>query len=277
LGGAKAVIDLHAHTTASDGTDEPQDLVQRAAKAGLSALAITDHDTFAGYEAASPVRGLRLIRGIEVSAGRVHLLGYFFGEPRPAFREWLATLLEKRRERNREIASRLRSLGVDITLQEAEALGKSVTCRPHFARLLIDKGYVSRWEEAFTLYLGEESPAYVERQDPAPEEAIARLREGGGVACIAHPGRIRCADIGRYIEELASAGLMGVEVFHSDHNERDRRRFLTLAHRLNLAVTGGSDFHGTNKPGVELGHGKNRNVWVPSTLLDDLSRRATEL
>ncbi|MCC7156100.1 MAG: PHP domain-containing protein [Bryobacterales bacterium] len=265
------MIDLHTHTTRSDGTDTPAELLALARGIGLEALAITDHDTIT--EVSDPLA----IRGIEVGArGFVHVLGYFFDEPGQEFLTWLAARNLHPRDRIREMAARLQGLGFDVTAEEAEALGARSTCRPHFARLLVRKGYVQSMSEAFQKYLGEGGPAYVERDDPEPEEAIEYLRAGGAVPSLAHPVHVEVPDLAVFVARLARAGLCAIEAFHPDHSPADTRNYLALAQRLDLAITGGSDYHGANKPGIHLGTGRG-NVDAPLALLDDLRRRAARL
>lgn len=261
------MIDLHTHTDESDGTLSPAALVEAARARGLRALGITDHDTLAGHDAAEPLvreAGLELVCGIEISTklaslrGRsVHLLAYFpRSAPSDGFRAWLGELQEQRRDRNRRLAERLRSLGLDLELAEAEALGRSLTGRPHFARLLVKKGYVTDIRQAFHRYLAEDAPGYVERHEPAIEKAIERVREGGGFASLAHPVRLALREAGHekaVIASLCEAGMQAIEVYHSDHAAADTERYLELARRYDLAVTGGSDFHGDAKPSVRLG------------------------
>jgi predicted metal-dependent phosphoesterase TrpH len=198
------LIDLHCHTTESDGTVSPGQLVELAKEIGIEALAITDHDTLAGYDAALPLAtelGLELLCGIELStkltiAGRkraksVHLLAYFVNSaPTAAFRQWLIGMQESRRDRNIRLIARLRELGLDIELEEVKALGRSMTGRPHFARVLLDKGYVQTLQEAFDRYLDEAAPGYVDRIEPAFAEAVERIRAAGGISSLAHPIRL---------------------------------------------------------------------------------------
>lgn len=275
------LIDLHAHTNESDGMYTPAQLVEAALSAGLAALAVTDHDTFAGYEAALPFareRGLDLIRGVEISTrygpANVHLLAYFLdGDPGPEFRGWLRGLVESRRERNRKLVAKLRELGVDIQLDEVERLGKTLTGRPHFARVLIAKGYAEDRRDAFRKYLGETAAAHVEREAPPTSEAIQRVLDAGGVPSLAHP--IRNARPGSHEEahlfsELKSAGLPAIEAYHSDHSPADTHHYVAEAKHYGFGVTGGSDFHGEAKPGVMLGRGLNGNLSVPPSVLEDL-------
>lgn len=284
------MIDLHSHTTASDGTDTPAQLVDRAVALGLEALAITDHDTFRGSDEALPLaaaRGLRFVRGLELStrllnepnpASRsVHILGFFFREPDPSFRAWLETLRAARRQRNYAMAEKLTALGMPVTVEEAEAHGRNITGRPHFARVLRDKGFISSIEDAFRDYLGETGSAYVERQDPSSEEGIRRIIDAGGLASLAHPFRLNKRDPAEeedLIRHFADAGLDAIEVWHSDHDQSTRDRYIHLARKYGLGMSGGSDYHGENKPDVLLGRGRNGVNRVPLALLDDLCRRA---
>jgi len=288
------LIDLHTHTTESDGTVEPAELVQAAAEMGLDALGICDHDTFGGYDqAAPPARqaGLELVCGIELSTklrrpgrprGRpVHLLGYFMsGPPDGDFRGWLEGMQRKRRERNVRLAARLQSLGMSVTLEEVEKLGRSIAGRPHFARLMLQKGYVSSLQEAFDLYLGEAASAYVEREEPGLAESIQRILAAGGVPCLPHPNRLgksQPAGLEDLIAEMRDMDLRAIEVYHSEHTEFETQFFLELARRYDLAVTGGSDFHGENKPGIRLGTGVNGNLCVPRDVLDRLREISSRL
>lgn len=286
---AGGMIDLHTHTTASDGTDTPEQLVRRAVQSGIGTLAITDHDTLDGVdsvlESAAQV-GLDLIRGIELSTRvggesdprrrNAHLLAYFFSDPGPAFRNWLLSLRTKRRERNRLIAERLQQLGLDVSLEEAEALGRNITARPHFASVMIRKGHVSNVREAFDVYLGETGRAYIEREDPPIEEVIVRARAAGGVTSLAHAIRLNQTDRARetaLISGWAESGLDAIEVWHSDHGEVEEARYGHIADSCGLARTGGSDFHGEHTPGVLPGTGKGR-LRVPASVLNELHRIA---
>jgi predicted metal-dependent phosphoesterase TrpH len=279
------LIDLHIHTTASDGTWTPEQIVTGAKQSGLDAIAITDHDTFAGYEEARPIaarEGVPLICGIELSTklqsggtGRprtVHLLGYFLRPPGPALLEWVKAQQQIRHERNVQLSARLAELGVPVTIDEVRERGRSMAGRPHFASLMVEKGYVASLQEAFDKYLDEKGAAYVDKHDPSLAEGIRQVREGGGISSLAHP--IRLNRFGReeedLIRQMAKMGLQAVEAWHSDHTPRHRERYEFLAARYRLAVTGGSDFHGDNKPGVSLGTGKGNNVSVPRKVLERL-------
>ncbi|MBM3784551.1 MAG: PHP domain-containing protein [Acidobacteria bacterium] len=275
------MVDLHSHTDASDGSDTPQQLVDNALAAGLDALSITDHDTLAGYDAALPYatgKGLDLLCGIELSTkfhGKtVHLLGYFpAGEPGPEFRAWLLGLQAKRRERNVRLAARLQSVGVDIRLEEVEAIGKTMAGRPHFARLMVQKGYVKNLQQAFDKYIADEGAAFVEREEVPFDEGVSRMRAAKGIPVMAHPvrlGRKSENEERAWIQEAFELGMGGLEVQHSDHDVEAQIRYGVLAGRLGLIPTGGSDYHGTFKPGIQLGSGSGGNVAVPRAWLDRL-------
>lgn len=280
------MIDLHTHTNESDGSCTPLELVDRALAIGLEALAITDHDTFAGYDQAlEPARayGLDLVCAIELSARTmgerrrtVHVLGYFLKQtPSEEFRRWILEMQASRRERNVRLVERIRNMGVPLELEEVERVGRTLTGRPHFARVLVKKGYATDHEDAFRKYIGESAPAFVERHGPSVSEAAQKIAAGGGLAVLAHPIRlgVRNAEAeATLIRELKEAGLGGIEVYHSDHAPRDIERYAALAKRYGLAITGGSDFHGDVKPDVELGTGRGGNLSVSKSVLENLRR-----
>jgi predicted metal-dependent phosphoesterase TrpH len=273
------LIDLHTHTTESDGTLSPAELMDAAASIGLEAIAITDHDTFSGYDAAIPEaakRSVNLLCGIEISTAwgkpkerTVHLLAYFLDSPPAAeFRAWLAGMQAARRDRNVRLAARLRELGMDIRLEEAEALGRNMTGRPHFARVMVSKGYARDLRDAFDRFLDESAIAYVDRDEPMFEEAVQRVAAAGGIASLAHPVRLGSRDATeeeRTIGRMVEMGLPAIEVWHSDHSPTDTLRYLKLARKFNLRATGGSDFHGEVKPNVALGH-----LNIPKSVLEEL-------
>jgi predicted metal-dependent phosphoesterase TrpH len=277
------MIDLHTHTTESDGSFEPGDLLDAAVRLGLEALAITDHDTFSGYDqvaARAVERGFDLVCGIELSTKfhghSVHLLGYFLhGDPGPELRGWLDFLRVSRDRRNLQLVERLRALGIDITLEDVTRKSKHIPGRPHFAAVLIEKGYVKTVQEAFERYLGESAPAYTTREEPPFAEGVRRIVEAGGLPSLPHPKRVnRDRDtLEPLIKEMRDLGLPCIEVYHSDHSEDDIAWFLDLARRLALIPTGGSDFHGSVKPNVALGTGIDGRLRVPRRVLDDLRRR----
>jgi predicted metal-dependent phosphoesterase TrpH len=282
------LIDLHTHTDRSDGSTAPGDLVQQACAMGLEALAIADHDTLAGYDAACPVaaaQGLELVCAVELSTrpdrpsvngkreSSVHVLGYWLlSPPTPEFRTWLETQQASRRQRNLDLIAKLKQLGVDICLQEAEVYGRNQVGRPHFAKVLRDKGYVSTLQEAFDRYLADDAQAAVERDEPSLPEGIQRIRDSGGIPSLAHPVRLRRSgdELARLVEQLLEVGLRGIEVFHSEHSPADCEQYAELARRFSLIPTGGSDFHGDNKPAVRLGTGINGNLCLRYDFLEQM-------
>ena len=246
------MIDLHLHTTASDGTFTPSDLVERARSAGLSIFSITDHDTTAGLaeaRAAAGPEGLELVDGIEISAvedGRdVHVLGYFIDPQSAVLRSFLDRQREDRLRRVREMGARLAALGAPIDVEPilAEALrGRSVG-RPQIASALLARGHVATRDEAFDRFLEYGGPAFVARCGASASEVISIIHEAGGLASLAHPGLLRRDHL---IAPLAAAGLDALEVRHSDHDAATESKYRALAKTFGLLVTGGSDFHGDN-------------------------------
>ena len=250
------MIDLHTHTTASDGALTPRELVERAHGLGIRTLSVTDHDTLAGLSeagAAAAARGMQLLPGIEITAvhdGRdVHMLAYFI-DPQPAgLAPFLKRQQQDRTRRAREMSARLASLGAPIDMDDliagAEAAGKAVA-RPTVARALLDEGHVSSLQQAFDRWLADGRPAYVPRTGASPAEVIRLVRRAaGGVPVLAHPGLLRRDDL---IPEFVEAGLGAIEAYHSDHGAGVRSRYLRVAEQHGVAVSGGSDFHGDDHP-----------------------------
>lgn len=296
------MIDLHSHSTASDGRLSPEQLVREALQAGVTTLALTDHDTLGGlaeFNQLGQQLGLETISGVEVSAefrsalgkGSMHIVGLFV-EPRPDFKIFLGKLAEGRRVRNPKIIAKLRALGLDITLEEVEleagvkdlgpgggAIEKSIG-RPHFASVLVRKGYVKNKQEAFDKYLAEGASGYSERFTADPVESIRQIHAAGGVAVLAHPTYLNVARpeaLDDLVAELAQAGLDGIEVYYSSFTPEETARMLKLAEKNNLAPSGGSDFHGESRElagerYVELGRGRG-NLKVPPEVLVELKRR----
>ncbi len=280
------MIDLHTHTTASDGASSPARLIEEALAAKLAALAVCDHDTLAGSEAAAPVAreaGLDFIGGIELSTRfredgqprgpSIHLLGYFpHRPPTSEFRDWVVDLQAQRHERNARMVERLRALGIDLSIAEVSELSGGLPGRPHFARVLLRKGYVPDYESAFREYLGECGQAYVARRSAEVGEALRRICEAGGVASLAHP--VRLQKYGARFEEIVARmknlGLGAIEIYHSEHSGDDVERFRSLARDHGLLVTGGSDYHGDLKPSVVLGMGSTSHCPIPDEILETL-------
>ena len=261
----RAFVDLHTHTTASDGTDAPADLVAKADAAELAAVAVTDHDTLAGLDQALEAgRSLEVdvVSGCELAAatewGELHILGLWLPRRPHALLERLAWLRRRRAERNAGIVDKLRALGLEITMEDvlAEAGGASVG-RPHIAAALLRKGYVRDRKEAFQAYLGKQGRAYLPKVTLEAEDAVRLLREEGATVSLAHPLLWKAPPgwLEGQVAHLADCGLDAIEAWHSEHSEDDVRVCLGLARKYGLAVTGGSDYHGANKPTISLGRG----------------------
>ncbi len=281
------MIDLHLHSTFSDGQDTPEALVDKAEAAGLSAIALTDHDTLAGwarFEAATRGRRIRAIRGVEVSAahreGALHLLGYLFEEAHDGLRAMLNRLQQGREERNAQIAERLAAAGIALKLDEVRGLGSvgGQIGRMHFARALVAAGHVATVPEAFDRWLARGRPAYCERFRFPAEEVVRTIHRAGGLVVLAHPGLIRVSEqqLEQIVRELAEVGLDGVEVVHSRHTADQSARLSKLARRYGLVATGGSDYHGPDGTGAPLG-GTMGGVQVPDEVLAALDERRERL
>lgn len=265
-------MDLHTHTTASDGTLSPRELVRTARQVGLRILAITDHDTVDGIASAAEEAGragIELVPGVELSTdvpdGEVHILGYFVDWHDEEFLALLRRLREGRLARAQEMVRRLNQLGLPITFEEVARHADGSVGRPHVARALVAAGYVASFEEAFERYLARGRPAYVERERFAPEEAVQAVQRAGGVPVFAHPlwGGQRDR-VGR----LVDCGLRGIEAYYPDHSPQDVRRFLDWARDFGLVATGGSDYHGPGPASkVPLG-----GVYVPAQAVEGLKR-----
>lgn len=276
-------IDLHLHTTHSDGSLPPAEVLALAAKAHVTALAITDHDITTGIPealAAGIELSIDVIPGVEISSfngkSELHILGYYLHWQNPSFEARLATLRASRHRRNPLVIERLRSLGLDVTYEEVRELaGTESVGRPHIAQLLMQKKYVTSAKDAFDRYLAEGRPAYVARELPTPTEAIGWIKEAGGVAVLAHPTWTKETGDGLHalVTTLKEAGLGGVEVHYSTHTKPQTSQYLDLAKKLDLLVTGGSDFHGLTKPDIEVGIGRG-GLKVPEKLLGPLKKAA---
>jgi len=274
------MVDLHTHTLASDGGDRPDELVAAAAAAGVGTLAVTDHDTVAAVaeaRAAGERLGVEVLAGCELTAtvgGRVvHVLLYGEGLLEPDLADAVQVARRGRDERNRAIGERLERLcGVGYD-NAAEVAGTSALSRAHFARALIAKGAVADVAEAFDRYLSSGRPAYVPAPSVSLTDAVAIAAKAGGVAVLAHPGRLAAAERDRVVGEALEAGIDGVEVWHSQHDADLRRSLIALVERRGLLATGGSDYHGRHKPDVRVGTGTGGNVAVPAGRLDALQDR----
>jgi hypothetical protein len=265
-------VDLHAHTLYSDGVLTPEAVVARALERSLAALAITDHDSVEGVEPARVAAGssLELVPGIEVSSSLngvdLHILGYYLDPEDDELARSLARFREERLQRALSMVDCLRELGAPVDFDVVlELAGPGVVGRPHVAEALLRAGHVETVEEAFRRFIGSHAPAFVPRPAFRPEGAIALVHAAGGVSVLAHPGATLPDQV---IEELAAAGLRGLEVWHPQHGAAAVRRFHSLARRLDLLETGGSDFHGWPR-GTELGE-----LPVPASVLGPLKRAA---
>jgi predicted metal-dependent phosphoesterase TrpH len=278
-------LDLHLHTTHSDGSFTPTEVINLAWKAGVTALAITDHDITTGILEATVAgreHGIDVIPGIEISSilgdSELHILGYFLDYQDTRLNERLVRLRESRHRRNPKIIERLQAAGIEITYEEVRRLaGTDSVGRPHIARVLMEKGVVASAKEAFDLWLADGRPAYVPRELPTPSEAMQWIREAKGLPVLAHPTWVKTTEgtLTDLLRRLKIDGLDGVEVHYSTHTPRQTRQYLALAKQLDLLVTGGSDFHGLTKPDIEVGVGKGA-LHVPSSLLDKLKNTAAQ-
>lgn len=277
-------LDLHLHTTWSDGSLPPAEVLALAETAGVSALSITDHDTVDGIQEAQAIgakMGIEVIPGVEISSryedSELHVLGYFLNWKDQTLLDKLACLRASRHNRNPRIVEKLNELGLAVTYEEVKALaGTDSVGRPHIARVLMGKGYVQSAKEAFDRYLAQGAAAYVPRELPDPVEAIRWIRAARGIPVLAHPTWVKLSNEGlaRLCRTLKDAGLMGIEVFYSTHKPQQTSEYLDLARQLDLLVTGGSDFHGITKPDIEVGMGRG-GLKVPETLLEPLKKAAT--
>lgn len=276
------MIDLHMHSTFSDGSLTPEELAGEIAATGLTAAALTDHDSTAGiarFVSACASRGVRGIGGVEISVevkkGGLHMLGYFIDPEEPRLQSILGKIRDGRVERNREILEKLNSLGMELTWEEVTAFaGEDIVSRPHFARAMVERKYVTSTEEAFDKYLGKGKPGYVDRLRLGPADGIAAIRGAGGVAVLAHPFTLDLSnqELAKFVEELKGYGLAGIEVFYSEHTSQQQQLYLNLCRRMDLAPAGGSDFHGLINPSIRIGRGFG-GLSVPDELVAGLEAR----
>ena len=274
------LIDLHTHTTASDGSMNSKEIVRHAKEMGLCAIAITDHDTVEGIpEALDEGKriGIEVIPGVEISASykpEMHILGYFTQETYVNIKDILVQLRKNRDERNPRIIAKLNEMGFNITLEEAEGeAGGNVLGRPHIAKVLIKKGYVKSMEEAFEKYLASGKPAYFKKDKLIPEEGIQEIIKAGGIPVLAHPVHLglSLSQLDDLLAALVPMGLKGIEAYYVDNTNDYTGKILRLAIKHNMLVTGGSDFHGSLKSDIELGKGRG-NLSVPFELLEKLRK-----
>jgi len=278
------LIDLHTHSTCSDGTLTPTQLVHLAKQQGLHTLALTDHDTLDGIaqaKAAAQTLGIQLVAGVEISttfatgpfAGReLHILGLGLDETNLALRQAFDTLSQYRQQRNEKMLAAFHTHGIMLDKAElhATAQGGNLT-KAHFARLLIRHGHAAHFEEAFQRYLTVGCPTNVVKQSLEPREAIALINQGGGVAILAHPYRYRLTNdaLVQLVSQLATLGLGGVEAIYNNHDPEQELFLRNLAETHHLVISGGTDFHGSNKPGIQLGEGRG-NMRIPLQIWENI-------
>ncbi len=252
-------VDLHLHTTFSDGMDTYQELIAKAEKAGVSAMSITDHDNVDVYQYAYPVAekaGIELIPGIEMSCSidgaDVHILGFYIDVDNGPLTEHINVQKKRRTERVHETSRLLAEVGVPLDAEEVLALaGEGTVGRPHVARVLMKHGHIKSFEEAFTKYIGQGCPAYIEGSTIEPAKVIGLIRGAGGIPVVAHAIYMRNDTL---IEQFVQEGLMGIEVIHPGHLPDHVNHYAALAQRLDLLKTGGSDYHGKlHKEGAQVG------------------------
>ena len=276
------MIDLHCHSTFSDGSLTPEELIDAAEKIRLTALALTDHDTVAGlprFLAAAVNRKVRAIPGIELSvdsaAGVMHMLGYWIDIENPDLLRQIEWVRNGRAMRNRAILEKLNELGMTMTEEEVRAVtGEDVVGRPHFGQVMIQKGYAKNKDEVFNRWLGTGKPAYVDRERLTAEAAVRLVVQAGGVAVLAHPFTIGLPEdeLSALLADLTAIGLSGMECYYSEHSTDLTKKALALAERHNLVPTGGSDFHGDISPDIRLGVGFG-GLHVPDEVLPALEAR----
>lgn len=288
------MVDLHVHSTKSDGTYTPSELVAYAMEKGLTAFALTDHDTVDGLqEAREYADSLRkkeaasgsasshpavpeVIPGIELSTeyqGRdIHIVGLYINAENPTFQKYLQDFIHSRTLRNQKMCALLQEAGIRITYEQLlEEFPGSVITRAHYAKFLLKHGYIKSIKEAFERYVGDRCPYFVPREKVTPAQAVELILSADGIPILAHPVLYRMSDAGldALVAELKEAGLMGIEAIYSTYHTGEERQMLALARKYQLLVSGGSDFHGSNKPGLDLGTGYGK-LNVPDSVLKDI-------
>lgn len=273
------IVDLHVHSTKSDGTFTPAELVQEAIKCGLSAFALTDHDTTAGIREAKEAAlgtSLEVIPGIELSCynngHEVHIVGLFIEENNPEFQAKLSGIINSRNQRNEQMMQLLREAGFSITLKELyEYFPNSIITRAHVARYLYETNQIPDIQTAFQKYIGDHCSCYVPREKVTPYEAIDLIHSAGGLAILAHPllYHLSADNLKKLVLDLKEHGLNGLEAIYSTYTAGEEREMKQLAESVGLAISGGSDFHGANKPSIHLATGKGK-LLIPYSVLEKL-------
>ena len=270
-------IDLHTHSTFSDGTFTPSQLVKYAEEKGLKAFALTDHDTTEGIKEAKSIEtNVEVISGVEISTRydkkEIHIVGLYVNENDADLNKQLKYYRKKRVTRNFEILEKLNSLGVDITIDDVkESCTGDVISRAHIAKALVSKGFVGSYTEAFDRYLGDNKCAYVPRETLNYEESMELITKAGGVPVLAHPLLYKMSDtnLENMMVKLRQKGLKAVEVYYSTHSNSDTQHVMAMANRVGLIYSGGSDFHGATKPKIDMGTGMGK-LAVPYEILEKI-------
>ncbi|MCK5312580.1 MAG: PHP domain-containing protein, partial [Desulfobacteraceae bacterium] len=270
------MIDLHIHSTASDGSFSPSEILNLSLDAGIKAIALTDHDSIDGVREVMKIGvpwPLEFITGVEISCeppkdfpdnSSLHILGYGFDLENKDMNSILKKLQQARADRNPLIIKKLNDLGFDISIEEAEEIsGDGQTGRPHIAQVMVERGFIASFGEAFDKYLGKGKKAYVDKYRATCKEAIEIIHNAGGVSILAHPGILKDSkkfSVEKLVKDLKKFGLNGVEAYYTSHNHKQTTSFIDLAQKQNLIVTGGSDFHGSLNQGVNIGTGRGELV-----------------
>jgi predicted metal-dependent phosphoesterase TrpH len=279
-------IDLHIHSTASDGSLTPAEIIDHAQRLKLAAIAITDHDSIYGSREALQAGippSLKFLTGVEISAahppffpgsGSFHILGYGFGLDNPALNNALNRLREARKNRNPKIIKRLNELGFEISLEDVcQTVAQGQLGRPHIAYAMIKKGFVESMDEAFDKFLGTGKPAYVDKERIGCEQAIKMIRDAGGIPVLAHPALLNIDDhlqLDELIENLMKIGMRGLEVYYPEHSAEQTQHYVELADKYHLLITGGTDFHGSITPKIQMGTGKG-TLFIPYRIYEQLA------
>ena len=279
-------IDLHTHSLCSDGAQTPTDVVRTAKEAGLAAIALSDHDSIEGVQEAldaGKALGVEVIPAVELSAQsdtELHILGYFVDIHNKKLQDTMAYALKVRDERQEETCRKLNEQGFHITMEEAreEAHGNPVLCRAHFAQIMVRKGYAPSVQEAFKQYLSVGCYAYSNRQALTGPEAVSLIHEAGGIAVAAHLHLIKLPDdeLREYLKSLIPYGLDGVEGYYTDYTPDMEQRYRAMAKELGLVISGGTDYHGKNKPHIAIGKGRGE-LEIPYSVLEGLKQRHKEI
>ena len=283
------MVDLHVHSTRSDGTYTPRELLDYAMEKGLTAMALTDHDTVDGLgeilayaeelkNRAEAFQIPEIVPGIELSTeyqGRdIHIVGLYINIEAPEFKKYLQDFIDSRTTRNIKMCELLRGAGIDITYEAlTEEFPDSVITRAHYAKYMLRHGYIKSMKEAFDRYIGDHCPYFVPREKVTPSQGVQLILKAGGIPILAHPILYHMSDdrLDTLVAELKEAGLMGIEAIYSTYNTAEERQIRTLAAKYDLLISGGSDFHGENKPGLDLGVGYGK-LYVPDSVWEAIRK-----